>query len=60
LKIVGQAKNRENFLALKTGLAESEVFTEINSPLQNILQKENIDFEINVRLDLSKLKQTGK
>lgn len=57
LKIIGQAKRRENFLSLKTELSKSPVFTEIDSPLQNILQKENIDFEMNIRLDLNKLNQ---
>lgn len=57
LKIIGQAKKREDFLLLKTELSKSPVFTEIDSPLQNILQKENIDFEMDIRLDLNKLNQ---
>jgi hypothetical protein len=52
LKISGQAKRREDFLNLKTKLSESPLFIEINSPLQNILNKENIDFEISIKLDL--------
>ncbi len=55
LKIMGRAKGREDFLLLKESLANSKVFTEVDSPLQNILQKENIDFEISIKLDLSQL-----
>lgn len=55
LRIIGRADKRENFLALKQNLSTSPVFTEVSSPLQNILQKENIDFEMTIKLDLSKL-----
>jgi Tfp pilus assembly protein PilN len=60
LRIIGRAAKRENFLALKQDLATSLVFAEIDSPLQNILQKEDIDFEMSIKLDLSKLNTETK
>jgi len=58
LRISGQADKRESFLTLRSNLSESPAFVEIDSPLQNILRKENVDFEINIKLDLSQLNKT--
>jgi Tfp pilus assembly protein PilN len=60
LRIIGRAQTRENFLALKQKLENSTVFIEVDSPLQNILQKENIDFEMSIKLDLSELNAENK
>ena len=56
LKIMGRAQKREDFLKLRDNLSSSEVFKEVDSPLQNIMQRENIDFEIMIELDTPKLK----
>jgi hypothetical protein len=58
LKIMGRAQERNDFLSLREKLSESKVFLEVESPLQNILQKENIDFEINIKLNLPELGTT--
>lgn len=44
--IAGEAKNREILLEFKGGLEKSKYFSEIKSPITNLLQKENIEFEL--------------
>jgi hypothetical protein len=55
IKIAGLAKERETLLSLKEKIMESQVFNEVDSPLQNILQKEDVEFEMNIKLDLTKM-----
>ncbi|MFH1522274.1 MAG: hypothetical protein ABIE43_00465 [Patescibacteria group bacterium] len=52
----GIAKTRDGLLNLKKGLESSKVFINIDFPIQNILEKENINFEIKAGLDLSEYK----
>lgn len=55
LTIRGHADSRDNLLKLKNNLEKSEIFSDIESPIQNILQKENINFELNTKLNLDAL-----
>jgi Tfp pilus assembly protein PilN len=55
IKIKGNAKLRSSLLDFKDRLATSAYFKDIEFPIQNILEKENIDFEINAKLNLASL-----
>ena len=55
ISISGHAGAREELLSFKENLEESPVYFDIEFPLQNILQKKNINFEINAKLNLSSL-----
>jgi len=55
LKIRGHASNRDILLKLKEDLSKLPVLTDVILPLSDILEKTNINFEINIKLDLSKL-----
>lgn len=55
IKIKGWAKFRSSLLEFKEKMAASENFKEIDFPIKNILEKENVDFEINAQLNLSSL-----
>lgn len=57
LEIRGSAKNRDDLLALKKGLEETGIFTNIESPIQNILQKKDINFQINANININTLKE---
>ena len=52
IDIRGNAKQRNDLLMLKQNMEESLIYSEVEFPLQNILQKENINFEITAKLDL--------
>jgi len=45
-KISGIAKQRQDFLNFKENLTNSEYYSNINAPLSNLIQKENINFVI--------------
>jgi len=49
----GQAKTREQFLNFKENLEKSQVFLEVESPLSNLINKENIDFNFNFKISTS-------
>lgn len=51
VQIKGTAKYRENLLEFKKELENSGKYNNIDLPLQNILQKENINFDISVKLN---------
>ncbi len=53
INIRGTAKLRDDLLMLKQNMEESLIYSDVEFPLQNILQKENINFEITAKLDLS-------
>jgi hypothetical protein len=44
--ISGEAKNREVLLIFKTNLEKLKYFSAIKSPIANLLQKENIGFQL--------------
>jgi len=49
----GQAKTGEQFLNFKENLEKSQVFLEVESPLSNLINKENIDFNFNFKISTS-------
>jgi len=56
IKIKGQAKTRDGLLAFRDALTNSKFFKDIVFPMSNILEKENIEFEINAKISLTELK----
>ncbi len=52
INISGKAKLRDDLLMLKQNMEESPIYSEVEFPLQNILQKENINFNISAKLNL--------
>lgn len=50
LKLSGNAKDRDDLLLLKDNLKTSPLFSQVSSPLSNILQKENVDFTFEIKL----------
>ena len=55
IKIKGRAGLRNSLLDFKEKMEATAYFKEIDFPIKNILEKENIDFEINAKLNLSRL-----
>ena len=55
IKTDGVAKTREALLGLKEKLESSDYFNKIEFPLENILEKTDINFQINAGLNLAKL-----
>lgn len=55
IKTSGVAKTREALLNLKAKLESSDYFNKIDFPLENILEKKDIIFEINAGINLAKL-----
>jgi hypothetical protein len=56
MALKGVAATRDEFVALKNNLEKLEFLSAINFPIQNILEKENIAFEINTKFNLGKIK----
>jgi len=52
IKIKGLADFREDLLNFKQNLENTPIFKNIDLPVNNILEKENIDFEINAKINL--------
>lgn len=55
ISLKGKAKFRDSLLDFKDEMAANPVFQNIGFPIKNILEKENIDFEINAKLDSTKI-----
>ncbi len=55
IQIKGAAKLRDDLLQFKENIKKSPIYQNANLPLQNILQKENINFEIKAELNLNEL-----
>jgi hypothetical protein len=53
----GAAEKREDLLALKENLNNSNLFSGIESPMDDILQKENINFNISLNLNIDEIKK---
>ena len=53
IKIKGTAKLRSSLLDFKDKMTAATYFKNIEFPIKNILEKENIDFEINAKLILA-------
>jgi Tfp pilus assembly protein PilN len=56
IELRGAARDRDSLLSLKSGLEKSDIFYDIDFPVKNILEKENIDFEIKAGLNLKNIK----
>ena len=55
IKIRGNAALRENILTLESNLKNAPFLTNVNIPLSDKLKKENIDFDIDLEFDLTKI-----
>lgn len=55
ISIKGKSGLRSSLLEFKEKMEALAYFKDIEFPIKNILEKENIDFEINARLNLSEL-----
>ncbi|MBI2459045.1 MAG: PilN domain-containing protein [Parcubacteria group bacterium] len=53
IKIKGQAGQRSSLLNFKQNLEDAAIFQTIDFPLKNILEKENINFEIDAKINLT-------
>ena len=50
IQITGRAVYRDDFLSLKGNLDNSKILSDINSPISNLIKKENVDFVISASL----------
>lgn len=48
--LTGKANTREDLLSLKKNLEDSDNFIEVQSPISNLLLKENINFELSGKI----------
>lgn len=55
IKIKGRADFRNSLLDFKQKMEATAIFEDIDFPIKNILEKENIDFEINAKINLANL-----
>ena len=55
IKIKGKAGLRESLLDFKQKMEATAIFENIDFPIKNILEKENINFEINAKINLANL-----
>ncbi|MBU0722273.1 hypothetical protein KKA93_02345 [Patescibacteria group bacterium] len=55
IKIKGKAGMRESLLDFKQKMEATTIFKDIDLPIKNILEKENINFEISAKINLSNL-----
>jgi len=55
IKIKGRAGLRENLLDFKQKMEATTIFRDIDFPIKNILEKENIDFEISAKINLANI-----
>ncbi|MFH1232547.1 MAG: PilN domain-containing protein [Patescibacteria group bacterium] len=52
IKLQGKAKQRSDLLELKSNLEKSTLYNSIDLPIKNLLEKEDIIFEINAKINL--------
>jgi len=57
LSLKGVAENRDDLLAFKDNLEKSDFFSNIKLPLKNMLDKENLSFEITADLEIGGVKK---
>jgi len=55
IKIGGKSDTRENLLVFKDNLINSKILTDIDLPTESLLNKENINFDINGKINLSEI-----
>ncbi len=56
IELRGMSGTRQSLLTLKEGIQNSEMFSDIDFPLKNILEKSDIDFIIKAHVNLDKIK----
>lgn len=56
-EIKGKANNREDLLLLKENLNSAKIFSDVELPLGDILRKENINFNIIMKLNILEIKK---
>lgn len=56
IKVTGIAKTRDSLIALKDSFEKITMFDKFDFPLSNMLQKENIHFEIATKIKIDSLK----
>jgi len=57
IELKGVANSRDSLLSFKSGMEKSNIFSGIVFPMKNILEKENISFEIKADLNLNNIKE---
>jgi len=57
VSLVGRADNRDRLVGFKEELEEDACFTDISLPLSNLVSKENIDFQIDLKMKEECLKK---
>lgn len=60
IDLKGIARDRNGLIDFKDWLEESNFFTNINFPIKNILEKENIEFDITADLNMVNIKENIK
>lgn len=50
ISFTGRSASREDLIQLKNQLEQSPNFSEVNFPIKNLFEKENINFEINAKI----------
>ena len=55
IEIKGTAKTRQDLVDFETSLKESEMLSDVNLPLQNLLAQENNSFTIRANINLNKI-----
>ncbi len=55
IKIKGKAGLRDSLLDFKQKMEATAIFKDIDFPIKNILEKENINFEINAKINIANL-----
>jgi Tfp pilus assembly protein PilN len=56
IKITGFAQNRQNLLEFENNLKNYEVIDKVDVPLESLLNKENINFDIIAEIETEKIK----
>jgi hypothetical protein len=57
ISLRGVAEERNGLIKFKEGFEDSDIFLEVESPIKNILEKKDIDFEINAVVNATKIKE---
>lgn len=59
IKLIGVAENRSSLLEFKNDLQGSPHISEVIFPIENILKKEDVDFNIRIKYNLEGFKDNG-
>lgn len=56
--IIGKAKTRDGLLRLKEDIAKSDCFADVKIPLSDLVQKEDVEFQVDFMVEEKCIKQT--